>query len=132
MDASGTGHGTSMSTAMPIAEGVVMVEAKTMYEGFDGDGPLSTAKGPCFGAILIDKGAVSGGGLCHYTVESGDVAMVSWVAESMSADGRTMGTWSVLGGSGAWNGATGGGTFNAGTDGAGVYTNIVTGEITMP
>jgi hypothetical protein len=132
MDASGTGHGTSMSTPMPVSDGVVMINAQTMYEGFDGDGPLANAKGPCFGGILIDKGAVSGHGLCHYTVESGDVAMIRWVAEGVTADGRTTGTWTVLGGSGAWDGATGGGAFNAGTDAAGAYTNMVTGEITMP
>jgi hypothetical protein len=132
MDASGTGHGSSMATPMPVAEGVVMINAQTMYERFDGAGPLSTAKGPCFGTVLINKGAVSGQGLCHYTVEGGDVAMIEWVAGGVTPDGRTTGTWTVLGGSGAWDGATGGGTFNAGTDAAGAYTNTVTGEITMP
>ena len=107
--------------------------ATTEYTGFDGsaDNPIVTMKGPCFGAVLIDKGNVSGGGNCHYTDADGEMAIVSWTADGMSAEGRTQGDWELAGGSGKWAAATGGGRFDAGTDAAGTYTNNVTGEISM-
>lgn len=133
VSANGTGYGKTTATPMPLSETLVMVHATSMYDRFeteDPNNPFASATGPCFGAILIDKGAVSGEGLCHYTDGDGDMAAVTWVANGMSAEGRTQGEWSVLGGTGKWASITGGGTFDAGGDGA-AYTNIITGEVTM-
>ena len=135
IDVSGTGHGTASSTPMPVSDDLVVVHATTEYTGFDGnnpDNPMTTFKGPCFGSVLIKAGEVSGGGNCQYTDDEGEMAVVSWTADSMSADGRTQGTWEIVGGSGKWAKASGGGRFDAGTDDQGVYTNKVTGELTMP
>lgn len=134
VDATGTGQGTSTATAMPVAEGLVVVHATSDYTGFDGnsENPLASAKGPCFGSIMIDKGAVSGGGHCVYSDADGETAIIRWVADGISAEGRTQGDWSVAGGTGKWTAITGGGRFDAGVDGAGVYTNNVTGELTVP
>ncbi|MGP6086905.1 hypothetical protein [Antarctobacter jejuensis] len=130
IDAAGTGHGKSTATPVPVSEGLVMVHATSMYDRFeteDPNNPFASAKGPCFGSILIDKGAVSGEGLCHYTDGDGDVAAIKWMAKGMSAEGRTQGDWMVLGGTGKWATTSGGGTFDAGGD---PYTNNVTGEMT--
>ncbi len=130
----GTGHGKSMSVPMPISEDLVVVHANTMYEGFEGEdpnSPLAGVKGPCFGSVMIDKGAVSGEGLCHYTDADGDMVLMTWTATGMAEGGRTTGDWEVTGGTGKWDGASGGGTFNAGTDAMEKYTNMVTGEVTL-
>lgn len=131
----GTGTGTAMTEAMPVHDGLVVIKANTMYDGFEGDNPdnpLASVTGPCFGDVLIDMGQVSGDGLCHYTDADGDQVVIRWVATGLTADGRTTGDWSVLGGSGKWMEASGGGTFNAGSDAAGAYSNMVTGEVTLP
>ncbi len=134
-NANGTGHGKSMSTPMPLSEDLIVVQAHTMYDGFDSenpDNPLASVTGPCFGDIMIDKGAVSGDGLCHYTDAGGDTVVMKWTASGMTAEGRTTGDWMVMGGTGKWMGASGGGTFDAGTDAMDKYTNMVTGEVTLP
>ena len=133
IDVSGTGQGTASSMPMPISDDLVVVHAMSEYTGFEGgpDNPMSSFSGPCFGALVIDKGSVSGGGNCHYTDADGDMAVMSWTADAMSAAGRTQGAWELAGGSGKWAAATGGGRFDAGTDDAGTYTNNVTGEISM-
>ena len=135
IDVSGTGHGTATSTPMSVSDNLVVVHATTEYTGFDGenpDNPMTSFKGPCFGSVLIKAGVVSGGGNCQYTDGDGEMAVVSWTADGMSADGRTQGNWEIVGGSGKWAAATGGGRFDAGTDDQGVYTNKVTGEVSMP
>lgn len=45
-----------------------MIKASSIYDGFETDmanNVLATAKGPCFGTMIIDEGAVSGGGACN-------------------------------------------------------------------
>lgn len=131
----GTGVGSQMNEVMPVTESLVLVKAATEYTGFEtssADNPLANLKGTCFGSMIIDEGAISGGGNCHYTDADGDVAIMSWTAEKLGPDGRTMGSWEVAGGTGKWAEASGGGAFNAGEDDAGTYTNEVTGELTMP
>lgn len=126
------GHGSTTATAMPLSEGLVAVHATSTYDRFetdDADNPFATATGPCFGSILIDKGAVSGEGLCHYTDADNEQAVVKWMAKEMSAEGRTQGEWMIVGGTGKWATMTGNGTFDAGGDGA-AYTNNVTGKVT--
>lgn len=131
----GTGMGSDSNEVMPINDDLIVIKAASNYTGFETsnpDNPLATLKGPCFGSMVIEKGKVSGGGNCHYTDADGDVAIMTWTAEGMGADGKTMGSWRVSGGTGKWTEATGGGSFNAGTDASGTYSNQVTGELTMP
>ncbi|SMX38271.1 hypothetical protein [Maliponia aquimaris] len=133
VSAKGVGHGASSTQAMPVSEGLVAVHVSTMYKHFETENPnnpFAAATGPCFGAILIDKGAVSGDGLCHYTDGDGDVAVIRWTAKGLSAEGRTQGEWMVKGGTGKWASITGGGTFDAGGQGDD-YTNVVDGELTL-
>lgn len=130
VNAAGVGHGSSTATPMPVTDSLVVVHATSMYERFETEDPMNpfaSAKGPCFGAILIDKGTVSGDGLCHYTDGDGDVAVIKWVANGIDAEGRTQGDWMVMSGTGKWATMTGGGTFDAGGD---PYTNRVAGEMT--
>jgi hypothetical protein len=129
--AAGVGHGASTATPMPVSDGLVIVHATSMYESFETEDPMNpfaSAKGPCFGAILIDKGEVSGDGLCHYTDGDGDVAVVKWIAKAINAEGRTQGDWMVMGGTGKWASITGAGAFDAGGD---PYTNRISGEMTL-
>lgn len=132
-DAKGTGTGTSMNEAVPIHDGLVLVKVSSMYDGFEtdmADNALATAKGPCFGTMIIDKGAVSGGGACNYTDADGEAIVISWTPSGFNDEGRTLGTWEVIGGTGKWMEASGGGDFNAGGEGDD-YTNIVTGEVNL-
>ncbi len=131
MNIDATGTGTSNSETMPLSEQLILVNVKTEYDGFDDpDSPFATVTGPCWGSVLIDKGAVSGGGLCQYTDADGESVAMAWTPMAVGEDGRTTGEWKILGGSGKWASATGTGTFDAG-DSTGSYTNNVTGEITM-
>ena len=132
-DAKGTGTGTSMNEAVPIHDGLVLVKVSSMYDGFEtdiADNALATAKGPCFGTMIIDKGAVSGGGACNYTDADGEAIVISWTPSGFNDEGRTLGTWEVIGGTGKWTDASGGGDFNAGGEGDD-YTNMVTGEVNL-
>ncbi|SFD18865.1 hypothetical protein [Tropicimonas isoalkanivorans] len=134
-DVSGTGQGTAANTPMSVRDDLVVVHATTQYSGFEGgnpDNPMESFKGDCFGSILVNAGTVSGGGNCHYTDQDGEMAVIGWTADGMSSEGRTQGTWEIVGGSGKWESATGGGRFDAGSDDQGVYTNNVTGEVTLP
>lgn len=134
-DAAGTGQGSASSQAMPVADGLVVIHAVTDYTGFetaDPDSPMATASGPCFGAVVVDGGRVSGGGDCVYTDADGDAWVTEWSADGIGDDGRTQGSWRIVGGTGKWDGATGGGRFDAGEDAAGAYTNNVTGAVSMP
>ncbi|WP_417206112.1 hypothetical protein [Antarctobacter sp.] len=133
VNVSGVGHGSSTATAMPASDSLIVVHATSTYERFesdDPDNPFASASGPCFGAILIDKGAVSGEGLCHYTDADDEIAVIKWIAKGLSAEGRTQGDWMMLGGTGKWAAMTGGGTFDAGGEGD-AYTNKIAGEVTM-
>ncbi|MBJ3762736.1 hypothetical protein ILP92_08265 [Maribius pontilimi] len=134
MEVTGTGHGTSDNQPMPLTEDIVAVQVASTYERFDSDdpdNPLVGLSGPCWGSMLMNAGAVSGSGLCRYSDEDGGEAVLSWTAEAVE-NGRTQGSWEVVGGTGSWEGVTGGGSFDAGTDDAGAYTNNVIGELTMP
>ncbi len=134
-DATGVAYATSSSMQMPVGETMVVIHAATDYDRFemsDADNPLASLTGPCFGSILVNAGQVSGSGNCHYTDGDGDIAVLEWQAEGMSDDGKTAGSWSILGGTGKWAEAEGGGTFNAGDDESGNYRNDITGEFTLP
>lgn len=134
-DAAATGHGTSASTQVPVADGFVLIHVVTDYERFetaDAGHPMAGLSGPCFGAVMVREGAVSGGGTCHYTDPAGGSAVLAWTPDGMSEGGRMLGTWSIVGGTGRWAEATGEGRFDAGLDAAGAYTNLVTGELTLP
>ncbi|MDP5216747.1 hypothetical protein Q5Y75_05915 [Ruegeria sp. 2205SS24-7] len=134
-DAYGTGIAISTSVTTQVSEALIVVDVHTEYEKFDAvdpQNPLATVKGPCFGSIMIKSGQVSGGGVCNYTDQDGDMAILSWVPQGIGRDGLTIGIWSVEGGTGKWDGASGGGAFRAGTRDDGSYRNDVTGAITLP
>jgi hypothetical protein len=134
-DAAATGHDAAENTPMPVAEGVVVIRTLATYTGFDTvdpGNPMAGLSGPCIGTVMVKAGAVSGGGACHYTDGDGDIVMMNWAADGLSAEVRTHGEWSIAGGSGKWAVAAGGGRFDAGTDAAGAYTNAVTGAFTLP
>ncbi len=134
-DAYGTGHGISKNVTHVISESLIVIEARTEYDRFevnDPSNPLASVTGPCFGSIMIKARQVSGGGYCHYTDADGELAIISWTPQAVSAEGQTMGIWSVEGGTGKWDGASGGGAFSAGEDASGAYSNSVKGAITLP
>ncbi|EYD70379.1 hypothetical protein [Limimaricola hongkongensis] len=130
----GVGKGTPNSMQMPVGEGMMVVHNQVEYDGFettDPDSPFASLSGPCFGAALVDVGAMQGSGYCHYSDADGDMAVMEWTVTGMGEEGRITGDWMVRGGTGKWAEAEGGGTFDAGGEG-GDYTNMVTGEVTMP
>ncbi len=128
------GTGTSSNEPVPIAEGHIVMRTSASYSMFEvaAGHPLEGASGPCFGAVEIKGGAVSGGGNCVYDTASGDKAVMVWTATGLGADGALTGDWSVSGGSGAWSGASGGGTFSSLTNPeTGKFVNTITGDITV-
>ncbi|MGR3465033.1 hypothetical protein [Limimaricola sp.] len=130
----GVGKGTPNSMQMPVSEDLVVIHNQVEYDGFettDPDSPFASLTGPCFGAALVEAGTVSGSGYCHYSDADGDMALMEWTVTGMGEEGRITGDWMVRGGTGKWAGASGGGSFDAGGEGA-EYTNMVTGEVTMP
>ncbi|MEX0349984.1 MAG: hypothetical protein AB3N15_11225 [Paracoccaceae bacterium] len=134
-DAHGTGIAVSKSITTKVSEALIVVDVHTDYEKFDAvdsQNPLATVEGPCFGSIMIKAGQVSGGGVCNYTDQDGDMAIISWVPQGIGRDGLTIGIWSVEGGTGKWDRASGGGAFRAGTREDDTYRNDVTGAITLP
>ena len=129
-----TGLGTAESEYFPISESLLLINARTVYTDFvseDMNNPLLNATGVCTGAIVIDAGTVSGGGFCNYTDASSEQFVISWSADEVTAEGRTLGEWRVVGGTGPWAEASGSGRFDAGTDADGNYTNNTTGDIMM-
>ena len=63
MSVDGTGSGTSNSEVMPISDDLVIIDIDTDYDGFDNpDSPFATVKGPCWGAVRIARGTVTGSG----------------------------------------------------------------------
>lgn len=136
MEISGTGHGMSDSTVHIVSEGHMLVALNTTYSSFgfdDPDNPMNGMSGPCFGAMEMKGGTVSGGGLCHYTDAGGDVVSTRWVPERIGEDGAVIGVWSISGGTGPWAAASGGGSFSSLTDReTGDNTNTVTGSVTLP
>ncbi|RSK30488.1 hypothetical protein EJA01_17070 [Rhodovulum iodosum] len=132
----GTGMGKSMSTPHQVSENHMLMQLHTAYSEFSFDAanhPMTGMSGPCFGAVEVNAGAVSGGGKCLYTDADGDLVTMDWMAGGMNADGAMTGTWTVSGGTGKWTEATGEGTFASLTDPAtGESTNSVSGTVMMP
>lgn len=135
-DAAGVGRGDNRSTIRPITDDRTVVMALTEYEiieGLEADNPLAGLSGPCFGMFEIAGEAVSGGGYCTFDDPDGARAVIRWTAEQAASPSEMGGAWTLLGGSGRWAGATGGGTYELVSDpDTGLFTNQVSGEITLP
>jgi hypothetical protein len=131
----GVGHGTTSSVVYPVGEGHVVVMNMADYTNFeaeDPNNPMNGAKGPCFGEMEINKGAVAGDGYCTWVDADGESILVTWTATGRDADGNGIGEWQLMGGSGKWDGASGGGGYTViAKDGSPERTNVTTGEITL-
>lgn len=136
MSVSGTGYGKAANTVHMVSEGHMLVEMSTAYDKFeleDAENPMNGMSGPCFGAMEVKGGAVSGGGRCLYTDADGDTVSMQWTPEKMGEDGAIMGVWSVSGGTGKWMEASGGGEFSSRTDQtSGENVNTVSGAVMLP
>lgn len=133
-DVAGIGLGETQSVIRQVTPRLTLVDIHTEYSGFEGrdpGNPLALVTGPCTGAVVIHSGSPTGTGVCHYTDLDSEEVVITWQARSMTADGRMQGTWIVEGGTGKWQEARGGGAFDSGVDGNGVYTNIVSGALTL-
>ncbi|PWJ12951.1 hypothetical protein [Jannaschia seohaensis] len=128
------GRGTGDTTMMPVSETLIVMKTDAMYESFEvaPGHPLEGASGPCFGAVEIKAGAVTGSGRCVYDTASGDKAVMMWQATGLSENGALTGEWSISGGTGAWATATGSGGFSSLTDPeTGKFVNTISGDIVM-
>lgn len=129
------GHGTSANTVTPVTDTHIVMHSANSYEHFEVEEghPLQGASGPCFGAVEIKEGTVTGGGRCAFATASGDTAVMAWTASGLGEGGALTGNWTVSGGSGAWATASGSGTFSSASDPAtGTFVNTIAGAITMP
>mgnify|MGYP006303926459 CR=1 FL=1 len=133
---SGMGKGMSKNTPHALGEAHILVQMHTEYEDFtfEAEGhPMTGMSGPCFGAIEIKAGAVSGGGKCLYTDAEGEMVAMDWTAGAMDPSGVMTGTWAVSGGTGKWMAASGEGTFSSMTNQeTGENANTVSGTLMMP
>ena len=133
---SGTGYGMAETIIHPVAEGHLLMQMSAMYSDFQGDAPdnpMSGMSGPCFGAMEMKGGVISGGGRCLYTDVDGDIVTMQYVPEGIGEGGAVTGVWTVSGGTGKWITATGGGSFSSLTDReTGENVNTVTGSVMMP
>mgnify|MGYP006293289455 FL=1 len=133
---SGMGKGMSKNTPHALGEAHILVQMHTEYEDFtfEAEGhPMTGMSGPCFGAIEIKAGAVSGGGKCLYTDAEGEMVTMDWTAGAMDPSGAMTGTWAVSGGTGKWMAASGEGTFSSMTNQeTGENANTVSGTLMMP
>lgn len=74
--------------------------------------PMNGASGDCDGACVVDaNNAAICMGSCTTVDREGDIAFFTW-------DGRTEGTWKLVGGSGKWKRSTGQGTWKGSADAA--------------
>jgi|AntRauTorcE11898_2_1112593.scaffolds.fasta_scaffold03599_1 hypothetical protein len=133
---SGTGYGMAETIIHPVAEGHMLMHMNTMYSDFEGDAPdnpMSGMSGPCFGAMEMKDGVISGGGRCLHTDADGDMVTMQYVPEGIGEGGAVMGVWAVSGGTGKWMTASGGGSFSSLTNReTGENVNTVTGSVMMP
>jgi hypothetical protein len=130
-----TGTGTAANEMIPLSDGLVVVKTSVNYDRIETDNPknpFATATGTCFGSMVIKAGVPSGGGYCHYTDADGGMVVVKWTPEALTDTGLTQGTWMIEGGTGQWAEIDGGGTFLGGTDAAGLYSNAINGELSIP
>ena len=133
---SGMGKGMSKATPHTVAEDHMVMQMHTEYESFafEAEGhPMNGMSGPCFGAIEIKAGAVSGGGKCLYTDADGEMVTMDWMAGALAPSGAMTGTWAVSGGTGKWMAASWEGTFSTITNPeTGESANTVSGTLMMP
>ncbi len=131
----GKGMGQAATQVVQVGEGHMIMGLNTTYATYEmesADDPMQGMSGPCFGAMEVMAGKVSGGGNCAFTHANGDMASIKWTATGMSPEGAITGDWEVTGGTGKWMGATGGGTFSSLTDQAtGASENSVEGEVNL-
>lgn len=131
----GKGMGQAETQIMQMGEDHMIMHTNTAYSTYEmdsADDPMQGMSGPCFGAMEVMAGKVSGSGYCAFTHQNGDMASIHWSATGMSPEGAVTGEWHVTGGTGKWMGATGGGTFSSMTDQAtGMSENTVEGEVTL-
>ncbi len=114
IDVNGTGIGTSMMTPLRLTERHMLMARQTEYSNFPFEGyghPMAGMGGPCFSAVELMDGTVSGGGIYLYTEAGGDMVTMDRSGGEWDADGALAGIWAVSGGTGMWNEGTGEGTF---------------------
>jgi hypothetical protein len=131
----GVGYADDKSVAYEMAKDHVVVLNMAEYYDFKGEdakNPLNGAKGPCFGKVEVESGKVSGDGYCIWTDRDDQRLVISWTATGIDDSGRSLGDWSLRGGSGKWESAVGGGTYMATSDeNTKKETNLITGAVTF-
>ncbi len=113
----GNDHGTTAfvpgaGAEMELPNGHMMqrIEASGINMTDDADSPLNGCAITCEGVFIADAegGNQAGGGSCHLTNASGDVALAWWKRTS-----ETGGVWGVMGGTGVFDGLTGKGNYTS-------------------
>jgi len=132
-DATGIARGEDRLTAYPVTQDLVEIVGSADYSSFEGakpDNPFNGVKGPCFGAMELDHGKLSGSGYCTYKDPEGAAVIIRWTAKKATEKG-TAGDWQLVGGSGKWAHGSGGGTYEVTTDQR-RFQNAIAGTVTLP
>lgn len=113
LPADGVASGIDRLDVHPVTHGLASIVGDVEVTGFQSKtrgNPLEGIRGPCFGAMELNRNRLSGSGYCTFTDASGEAVVVRWTALAPVTRGYR-GTWEVVGGSGWWSDARGTGTF---------------------
>lgn len=102
--------GSGAEMALPNGQMMQRIEASGINMTDDGDSPLNGCSITCEGIFIADSAGKNqaGGGSCHLTNASGDVALAWWKRTSEAG-----GVWGVMGGTGVFEGMTGKGHYTS-------------------
>jgi hypothetical protein len=131
-DATGIARGDDHLTVYPVTRDLVEIVGSADYQSFEGaqpDNPFNGVRGPCFGAMELDHGKLSGSGYCTYKDPEDATVIIRWTANRATAQG-TAGEWKLVGGSGKWAKGSGGGTYEVTTDHS-HFQNAIAGSVTL-
>ena len=131
----GIATGTAKNEVTMLGENHMLIKSNTSYENFEMDDPnhpFAMASGECFGSFEFRPPAASGGGNCVFTDADGDISANKFVVTGLAENGSTVGTWTLVGGTGKFAGSSGGGTFQSLTDQqTGKFTNTIDGAMSL-
>lgn len=135
-DGAAIGTGQAQNEIIALGENHLVMHAVGIYGPVataDVRNPMTGLPGKCFGSIEILGASASGSGHCVFAEGSSRAVVTGWEVTGVGADGSITGEWTVIGAGGSATGLTGGGSFSNLTDRAtGMFTNNITGELTLP
>ena len=127
--------GTTERQMTVFAQGHMAGTLTSSYDSFNGiaGNPMNGMMGTCTGHVEVQLPAGSGGGLCTFRNDAGDMVVISYDIAGLNREGGLSGSWIAIGGTGKTAGVRGGGSFvNSDAAEDGTFVQAVMGAITLP